>query len=76
MSTTIIHQGRAYELSVNIESTKYGHHLRVLRYVPIAQRPERQARFQTVLTTAELETLHQAIGKALKGATASSSNQA
>jgi hypothetical protein len=76
MSTTIIHQGPAYELSVGIESTKYGLHLRVLSYVPVAQRPERQVRFQTVLTTEELETLHQAIGKALEGATASSRHQA
>jgi hypothetical protein len=65
MSTTILHQGPAYELSLAIDPTKYGHHLRLISFVPIARRPERQVRFQTVLSRDELEVLHEAIGHAL-----------
>lgn len=65
MSTTILHQGPAYELSLSINLTKYGHHLRLISFVPIARQPEHQVRFQTVLNRKELEALHRAIGQAL-----------
>ena len=65
MSTTLIHQGPAYELSVSIEAGPYGHHLEFISFVPIARNPEYQVRFQAHLSRAELAALHQAIGQAL-----------
>ncbi len=60
-----IQQGPAYELSVSITAGSYGHHLQFVSFVPTARRPEKQIRFQTTLTQAELAGLHQVIGDAL-----------
>jgi hypothetical protein len=68
MSTTLIHQGPAYELSVCIEAGPYGHHLKFVSFVPIARNPELQVRFQAHLSREELAVLHQAIGEALRQA--------
>jgi hypothetical protein len=68
MSTTLIHQGPAYELSVSIEAGPYGHHLKFVSFVPIARNPEHQVRFQAHLSREELAVLHKAIGKALRPA--------
>ena len=65
MSTTLIHQGPAYELSVAIQASPYGHHLSFISFVPIARHPEEQLRFQAHLSRDELAALHQAIGQAL-----------
>ncbi len=65
-STTVIQQGSAYELSLAIASGDHGHHLQLLSLVPMARHPEHQVRFQAVLSTAELSTLHEAIGQALQ----------
>lgn len=75
MTTTLIHQGPAYELSVAIQSSQHGHHLQFLSFVPTSRRPEQQVRFQTLLSTTDLRHLHQAIGQALYrgGASASGS---
>ena len=71
MSTTLIHQGPAYELSVSIEAGPYGHHLKFVSFVPIALRPEEQVRFQAHLSREELAVLREAIGKALRARQAS-----
>ena len=68
MSTTLIRQGPAYELSVSIEAGPYGHHLQFVSFVPIARNPEHQVRFQAHLSKGELEVLHKAIGQALRPA--------
>jgi hypothetical protein len=68
MSTTLIHQGPAYELSVSIEAGPYGHYLKFVSFVPIARNPEHQVRFQAHLSEGELEVLHKAIGQALRRA--------
>ena len=66
MTTTLIHQGPAYELSLAIEASPYGHHLKFISFVPIARNPEQQPRFQAHLSREELEALHEAIGQALR----------
>lgn len=66
MSTSIIQQGPAYELSVRIAPTRYGHHLSLISFVPIARQAEPQVRFQTILSREELKALHDAIGHALR----------
>ena len=66
MTTSLIHQGPAYELSLAIEASPYGHHLKFISFVPIARNPEHQARFEAHLSREELEVLHEAIGQALR----------
>jgi hypothetical protein len=65
MTTTVFHQGPAYELSVTITRNWLGHHLRLQSLVPTARRPGQQLRFESVLSTAELRTLHAALGQSL-----------
>lgn len=65
MTTTVFHQGPAYELSVTITRNRLGHHLRLQSLVPTARRPGQQLRFESVLSTAELCTLQAALGQAL-----------
>jgi len=65
MTTTVFHQGPSYELSVTITRSRLGHHLRLQSLVPTARQPGQQLRFESVLSTAELRTLHAALGQAL-----------
>ena len=65
MTTTVFHQGPAYELSVTITRNRLGHHLRLQSLVPTARQPGQQLRFESVLSTVELAALHEAIGHAL-----------
>lgn len=65
MSTSVIHQGLAYELSVTINTGRYGHDLKFISLVPTARRPEPQVKFQANLCTAELVLLYEAIGRTL-----------
>ncbi len=65
MTTALIHQGPAYELSIDIDSSAYGHHLKFVTYVPTARNPEPQVKFQANLSRAELAELHEVIGRAL-----------
>ena len=58
MSTSLIHQGPAYELSVAIDPSRYGHHLKFISFVPTARHPEPQVKFLANLSTAELVLLH------------------
>ena len=65
MTTALIHQGPAYELSLDIASSAYGYHLKFLSFVPTARNPEPQVKFQANLSEQELAQLHEAIGLAL-----------
>lgn len=66
MRTTVQHT-EAYELSVAIDATRHGHHLRLESLVPCARRPERHLRFEALLSRNELAALQAAIGQALAG---------
>lgn len=66
MSTTLIHQGPAYELSLAIDTSAYGHHLSFVSFVPNARNPQEHVRFQAHLSREDLAALHQAIGAALR----------
>jgi hypothetical protein len=65
MTTALIHQGPAYELSLDIASSAYGYHLKFVTFVPTARNPEPQVKFQANLSEQELTQLHEAIGLAL-----------
>lgn len=60
----------AYELSVDLQQTDHGHHLRFVSLVPHARQPEQQTRFQAMLSTPELLALRRAIDDALSHAPA------
>jgi hypothetical protein len=55
----------AYELSVDIRSTAHGHSLKLLSFVPTARHPEDQVKFKGLFSTAELESLRDALNLAL-----------
>jgi hypothetical protein len=67
MTTALIHKGPAYELSIDVDSSAYGHHLKFVTFVPTARNPEPQVKFQANISRAELAELHAAIGRALTG---------
>ena len=53
--------GPAYELRAEIRHTPYGHHVRLLSFVPSARRPEEQVKFQGLLSTDQLRALRDLI---------------
>jgi hypothetical protein len=63
MSATTIHQGPAYELSLEVHTTRWGHHL---RFMPTARNPQPMERFQAHLSSTELRVLREAIEVALR----------
>ena len=63
---SLIQATPAYELSVDIASTAYGHSLRFISFVPTARRPEEHVKFQGLFSSAELESLRGTINQALK----------
>ncbi len=63
---SLIQATPAYELSVDIASTAYGHSLRLISFVPTARRPEEHVKFQGLFSSAELESLRDTINQALK----------
>ena len=65
MSATLIHKGPGYELSVAINTSRYGHHLKFIPLVSTARRPEPHLQSQAGLSTAELVDIHEAIGRSL-----------
>ena len=65
MSATTIHQGPAYELSLEVQTTRWGHHLRFVSFVPTARNPQPMERFQAHLSSAELLALREAIDAAI-----------
>jgi hypothetical protein len=62
---SLIQATPAYELSLDVTHTAYGHSLRLLSYVPTARRPEEQVKFQGLFSTAELEKLRDTLDQAL-----------
>ena len=62
---SLIQATSAYELSIDIATSAHGHSLRLISYVPTARRPEDQVKFQGVFSTAELESLRDALNQAL-----------
>lgn len=65
---SLIQDTPTYRLSVDISPTPLGHSLRFISFVPTANRPEEQTKFQGNFTVQELEALHTALGAALKAA--------
>ena len=55
----------AYELSVDIANTAYGHSLRLISFVPTARRLEDQVKFQGLFSSTELQKLRDTINQAL-----------
>jgi hypothetical protein len=55
----------AYELRATVASGPYGHKLQFISFVPSANRPEEQLKFQALLNDAELMKLRDAIDQAL-----------
>ena len=64
MNTTI-QKSLAYELSVEINHTRYGVHLQLLSLVPIARNPQVHAKFQGTFSEDELRAFRDAIDRAL-----------
>lgn len=62
---SLIQATAAYELSIDITTSAHGHSIRLISFVPTARRPEDQVRFQGVFTTAELQSLRDALNQAL-----------
>ena len=62
---SLIQATPAYELSLDITATAYGHNLRLFSFVPTARRPEDHVQFQGVFSTAELTALRDSINRAL-----------
>jgi hypothetical protein len=56
----------AYDLSVDITTTAYGHSLSLISFVPTARRPENHIKFQGVFSTAELQKLRDTLTQALE----------
>ena len=65
---SLIQSTPAYELSADITTTIHGHSFKLVSFVPTARHPEEQTKFQTVLTTAELEALRDFFDLALEEA--------
>jgi hypothetical protein len=65
---SLIQSTPAYELSADIATSRFGHSLRLVSFVPTARRPEEQVKFQAVLSTAELRTLRALLDQALDAA--------
>lgn len=55
----------AFRLDIDIQPTPYGHHVRLLSFVPVARSPEVQVRFAGLFSLAELTALRQAIDAAI-----------
>jgi hypothetical protein len=62
---SLIQATPAYELSVDVANTAYGHRLRFISYVPTARRPEDHVKFQGLFSSAELQSLRDSINQAL-----------
>jgi hypothetical protein len=62
----LIQATEAYELSVGITPTAYGHNLKLISLVPNARRPEDHVQFQGLLSTVELGALRDSINQALR----------
>lgn len=63
---SLIQSTPAYELSADIASSRLGHSLRLISFVPTARRPEEHVKFQAVLSTVELRALRALLDQALE----------
>jgi hypothetical protein len=65
---SLIQSTPAYELSADIASSRLGHSLRFISFVPTARRPEEHVKLQALLSTAELRALRALLDQALEAA--------
>ncbi len=63
---SVIQANPSYELSVDITNTTHGHTLKFISFVSTARHPEHQVQYQTLLSTAELSALRDAINQSLQ----------
>ncbi len=62
---SLIQATPAYELSLDITHTAYGHSLRLISFVPTARSPSEHVKFQAVFSSSELTALRDSIDRAL-----------
>ena len=62
---TRIQATEAYELSVDITPTTYGHHLQLISFVPTARNPRNHIPFRALLSVSDLTSLRDSIDRAL-----------
>lgn len=65
---SLIQSTPAFELSADIASSRLGHSLRLISFVPTARRPEEHLQFQAILSTTELRSLRALLEQALEAA--------
>ena len=63
---SIFHTSPAYELSAQVQHTPCGSQLSFISFVPTANRPEAQVKFQACLSKPELQALRDCLDQALK----------
>ncbi len=62
---SIFHSTPAYELSAQVQHTPCGSQLSFISFVPTANRPEVQVKFQACLSKPELQALRDCLDQAL-----------
>ena len=62
---SIFHSSPAYELSAQVHHTPCGSQLTFISFVPTANRPEAQVKFQACLSKPELQALRDCLDQAL-----------
>ena len=67
----MIHDNPSYQLTATFDITPHGVSLKLISFMPEAQRPERQVKFHALLSIDELKTMNEAIEKVLSRAVAS-----
>ena len=63
---SIFHSTPAYELSAQVQHTPCGSQLSFISFVPTANRPEAQVKFQACLSYPELKALRDCLDQALE----------
>ena len=63
---SVFHTSPAYELSAQVQHTPFGSQLSFISFVPTANRPEAQVKFQACLSKPELQSLRDCLDQALK----------
>jgi hypothetical protein len=63
---SLIQATPAFELSVDIAHTAYGHSLRLISFVPTARHPAEHVKCQGVFSTAELKALRDSLNQVLE----------
>ena len=62
---SVFHSSPAYELSAQVQHTPCGSQLSFISFVPTANRPETQVKFQACLSKPELQALRDCLDQAL-----------